>query len=192
MDVRPGTDVVQPGTDVPVGAADVVLVTPTGDNPCAPSAIIEASGPGSDGIVHVLGNTEMMPMHSANEIPTPAGCIAQGADLQAAYQVAVHYRMRGTANVRFSTVNPGTVGVAGRRDGHFDTVIDVRSGMCSASGMSIDCNDDDAAGKEAGQFRSTIITTTPIPTGTDLYVLIGGYVGGQRENGTFELTIQEM
>ncbi len=108
-------------------------------------------------------------------------------------QRVFRYTQRTAGALRLSTSNPGTTR-------GFDTVIVVADGSraCTSTTRSIACEDDDPLYGGDDRRVSTTLTTPVRAAGTTVFIGLGAFVGstGRRlpagEQGTFELTVQEL
>jgi hypothetical protein len=204
-DARPDT-VTPPPMDVqgvdtpPPPPADVPM-----SNPCEPSRIVDLTAIAADaGVtdasatdggdagprtgVRYTGTTNDMAILQGGGIHPSATCVPPQMSIArtAAYQLAFRYRMRATARLRISALNPGT-------DPALDTIL-ILVNQCMVGATEMACNDDTTGG--AVPRHSTISTASTITAGTEVFIILGGYsppyYPDALERGRFELTVDEM
>lgn len=180
------------GTDAPVGqdtprtdvvGGDVVRTDtapvdrPPPVDPCMSARDVSMTMPGSDGAVHVMGDSTTAPTTMLGSLPDT--CTSGG---EKGRPVVFRYTMRTTALLRVSTVNMGT-------DAMLDTIVAVLP-TCAQLATPIACNDDVAR----GNVRSTATTAMPVMAGTTVFVVVGNYgaTAEDAEGGPFELSIREL
>ena len=163
-DTGPAADV--PRTDVPrVDAGD----------PCMSARDLTGMAPGSDGSLHVTGD-------STSSAGVQVGMIPSSCTASKGHAVVYQYTMRATAVLRVSTANAGT-------GASFDTVVAVLP-TCGATAAPLACNDD----VSQSDTHSTATTTATVAMGTHVFIAVGGYgaTPDAADSGPFELTIQEV
>jgi hypothetical protein len=151
-------------------------------NVCDPKSVVDltAIAPGSDGVVHYLGNNSAAPV--AGGLVAPVGCSVYSSGDQPIFQLAMHYRMRATSGLTVSTNNPGTPQGA--------AVILMLANACVDRGPASVCGSvvpDSMGGPET---RTTIATPGALAAGSDVFVVYGTPSGGAQS--AFELTIAEV
>jgi hypothetical protein len=173
-------------TDASADRADAARPdAPAPMNACASATDISMRMPGMDGTIRVMGNNEDGALMSLGNLPMT--CINGGMGGVKTNVVVYSYTMRGAGRLRVSTANMGT------SDAMFDTVLAVLS-TCSATGMSLACNDDlGAAGGMLHRLHSTA-TTGNLMMGQRVFIVVGGF-GMDKESGStgdYELSVQEL
>lgn len=159
--------------------------TPT-DRPatgaCATATDISSMTPGSDGMIHVMGNNESGAPMSLGALPD--NCVNNGGAGEKGAVVVYTYTMRAAGTLRVSTTNPGTT------DAMFDTIVAVLT-TCSVGGAAVACNDD--TGDAAPHRFHSRAQTTPLMAGQRVFIVVGGYGAdaASGSTGDFELTVQE-
>ena len=144
-------------------------------DPCASPRDLTGMAPGTDGSLHVMGNSSSSSGVGVGMIPASCTMGAKG------HAVVFQYTMRSTAVLRVSTANAGT-------STDFDTVVAVLPSCGNVATLA--CNDD----VSQSDAHSTATTAATVMMGTRVFIAVGGYGrdAASADSGAFELTIQEV
>ncbi len=150
---------------------------------CAAATDLSSMMPGSDGMIHVMGdNSSGAPVQLG---ALPETCVNGGNGGEKGSVVVYSYTMRSANTLRVATTNAGT------SDAMFDTVVAVLS-TCSASGSALACNDD--TGDAAPHRLHSRAQTGALMAGQRVFIVVGGFGDDATmgSTGEFELTLQEV